>query len=74
MSLLWLGNGLLSGLFLISAFFNWNRVKIRYCDGASFKGHGQNETAGTYFRGQQIWLAVIDELMSKGMKDADQVS
>ncbi|KAG9154170.1 hypothetical protein Leryth_000649 [Lithospermum erythrorhizon] len=54
------------------AFFNWNRVKIRYCDGASFKGHGQNETAGTYFRGQQIWLAVIDELMSKGMKDADQ--
>jgi hypothetical protein len=21
-------------------FYNWNRVKIRYCDGASFAGEG----------------------------------
>ncbi|PPD81019.1 hypothetical protein GOBAR_DD22045 [Gossypium barbadense] len=24
-------------------FYNWNRVKLRYCDGASFAGEGQNE-------------------------------
>ncbi|KAI7988965.1 hypothetical protein LOK49_LG13G02354 [Camellia lanceoleosa] len=23
-------------------FFNWNKVKIRYCDGASFAGHPEN--------------------------------
>jgi len=29
---------------IVSAdFFNWNRVKIRYCDGASFSGDSQNE-------------------------------
>lgn len=53
-------------------FFNWNKVKIRYCDGASFLGEGQDEAAGIFFRGQRIWLAAIDDLMSKGMSDADQ--
>lgn len=24
-------------------FFNWNKVKIRYCDGASLAGHPENE-------------------------------
>jgi hypothetical protein len=24
-------------------FFNWNKVKIRYCDGASFAGHPESE-------------------------------
>lgn len=24
-------------------FFNWNRVKLRYCDGASFAGDGQHQ-------------------------------
>ncbi|RYR75973.1 hypothetical protein Ahy_A01g000571 isoform C [Arachis hypogaea] len=24
-------------------FYNWNRIKIRYCDGASFTGDSQNE-------------------------------
>lgn len=23
---------------LLSGFYNWNRVKLRYCDGASFTG------------------------------------
>jgi hypothetical protein len=27
-------------------FFNWNRVKVRYCDGASFSGDSQNEVGG----------------------------
>lgn len=27
-------------------FFNWNRVKLRYCDGASFTGDSQNQVGG----------------------------
>lgn len=53
-------------------FFNWNRVKIRYCDGASFAGEGQDEANKLYFRGQRIWLAAMEELMAKGMRNADQ--
>ncbi|ONK67161.1 uncharacterized protein A4U43_C06F16650 [Asparagus officinalis] len=53
-------------------FFNWNRVKVRYCDGASFSGEGYNEAAGLYFRGQRIWSAAMEDLMSKGMRKADQ--
>lgn len=26
-------------------FFNWNRVKLRYCDGASFAGDSQDEVS-----------------------------
>ncbi|KAK7269526.1 hypothetical protein RIF29_22257 [Crotalaria pallida] len=53
-------------------FFNWNRVKLRYCDGASFSGDSQDESAQLQFRGQKIWQAAIEELMSKGMQNADQ--
>ncbi|XP_026418071.1 pectin acetylesterase 6-like [Papaver somniferum] len=53
-------------------FFNWNRVKLRYCDGASFTGDSQNEANQLYFRGQRIWLAGMEELMSKGMSNANQ--
>ncbi|CAL5208733.1 unnamed protein product [Lathyrus oleraceus] len=53
-------------------FFNWNRVKIRYCDGASFTGDSEDRAARLHFRGQRIWLAAIEELMSKGMRFAKQ--
>nr|KYP71713.1 Protein notum isogeny [Cajanus cajan] len=53
-------------------FFNWNRVKVRYCDGASFSGDSQNEAAKLQFRGQKIWQAAIEELLSKGMQKANQ--
>uniref|UniRef100_A0A1J3JVP0 Pectin acetylesterase n=1 Tax=Noccaea caerulescens TaxID=107243 RepID=A0A1J3JVP0_NOCCA len=56
-------------------FFNWNKVAIRYCDGASFAGHPEaelkNETR-LFFRGQLIWEAVLDELLSMGMSTAKQ--
>ncbi|KAL0838071.1 hypothetical protein Bca101_089961 [Brassica carinata] len=56
-------------------FFNWNRVKVRYCDGASFSGRPEaelkNETR-LFFRGQLIWEAIIDELLSMGMSNAKQ--
>ncbi|KAK8961051.1 hypothetical protein KSP40_PGU017984 [Platanthera guangdongensis] len=53
-------------------FYNWNRVKIRYCDGASFLGEGYDKDAGLFFRGQRIWSAAMEELMSLGMCYADQ--
>ncbi|KAM7274991.1 hypothetical protein ACFE04_016857 [Oxalis oulophora] len=53
-------------------FYNWNRVLLRYCDGASFAGEGQDEAAELIFRGQRIWSAAIQVLMDKGMKNADQ--
>ncbi|KAL7082234.1 hypothetical protein ACP275_14G086800 [Erythranthe tilingii] len=53
-------------------FFNWNRVKIRYCDGASFAGDSEDKASGLQFRGQRIWLASMDDLMSKGMHSANQ--
>ncbi|RCV25275.1 hypothetical protein SETIT_5G153700v2 [Setaria italica] len=54
-------------------FYNWNRVKIRYCDGGSFAGDAYNKESGIYFRGQRIWNAVIRHLLSMGMSSADQV-
>ncbi|KAI3901249.1 hypothetical protein MKW92_040969 [Papaver armeniacum] len=55
-------------------FFNWNKVKIRYCDGASFAGN-QNEPesgSGLFFGGQLIWDAVMEELLSLGLATARQ--
>ncbi|KAK7846579.1 pectin acetylesterase 8 [Quercus suber] len=53
-------------------FYNWNRIKIRYCDGASFTGDVEAVDPDTnlHFRGARIWPAVIEDLLSKGMKDA----
>ncbi|KAL6496217.1 hypothetical protein OROGR_029475 [Orobanche gracilis] len=67
-----------------SDFFNWNKVKIRYCDGSSFSSHPDNEFRfkihfhspklqnGTkmLFRGQLIWETLMDELLSIGMSKA----
>ncbi|GMP63630.1 hypothetical protein CsSME_00025243 [Camellia sinensis var. sinensis] len=53
-------------------FFNWNRVKVRYCDGASFAGDSDDKAAQLEFRGQRIWSAAMEDLMSRGMSNADQ--
>ncbi|KAH9325142.1 hypothetical protein KI387_005320, partial [Taxus chinensis] len=53
-------------------FFNWNRVKLMYCDGASFAGDVEDEVSGLYFRGQRIWLAMIADLLAKGMDKVEQ--
>ncbi|GER56196.1 peptidyl-prolyl cis-trans isomerase, partial [Striga asiatica] len=47
-------------------FFNWNKVKVHYCDGAASAGDGDNEAAGLHSRGHRIWGAAMDELISKG--------
>ncbi|KAF2316095.1 hypothetical protein GH714_040996 [Hevea brasiliensis] len=53
-------------------FYNWNRIKIKYCDGSSFTGdvEGVDPKTKLYFRGERIWWAVIDDLLAKGMKNA----
>lgn len=53
-------------------FYNWNRVKLRYCDGASFTGDAKfdNGTSVLYFRGQRIWEATIQDLLPKGLATA----
>ncbi|XVF72860.1 hypothetical protein PTKIN_Ptkin12aG0154800 [Pterospermum kingtungense] len=53
-------------------FYNWNRIKLRYCDGASFAGDGQDEANQLYFRGQRIWSAAMEEFMARGMRNAEQ--
>ncbi|KAF5183323.1 Pectin acetylesterase [Thalictrum thalictroides] len=55
-------------------FYNWNKVKIRYCDGASFAGDSMyyNETTKIYFRGQRIWHAIILDLLPKGLNLANK--
>ncbi|KAL5220173.1 hypothetical protein ABZP36_024886 [Zizania latifolia] len=60
---------------LNSDFYNWNKVVVRYCDGASFSGDAEaQDTDGStiYFRGLRIWNAVLDELMEKGLASAKQ--
>ncbi|KAL0873785.1 hypothetical protein Bca101_023490 [Brassica carinata] len=53
-------------------FYNWNRIKVRYCDGSSFTGNVEavNPANKLFFRGARVWRAVIDDLMAKGMKNA----
>lgn len=37
-------------LFVFIDFYNWNRVKVRYCDGASFTGDTYNTVSTiTYY-------------------------
>ncbi|KAL5717185.1 [Wnt protein] O-palmitoleoyl-L-serine hydrolase [Ranunculus cassubicifolius] len=53
-------------------FYNWNRVRLNYCDGASFAGEGEDKVNGLQFRGQRIWLAAMEELLFKGMSNVEQ--
>ncbi|KAF8096673.1 hypothetical protein N665_0304s0036 [Sinapis alba] len=53
-------------------FYNWNRVKIRYCDGASFMGDNENKDAKLQFRGKRIWNSIITDLLWNGMEHAKQ--
>ncbi|CAO2821815.1 unnamed protein product [Amaranthus hypochondriacus] len=56
-------------------FYNWNRVKLKYCDGASFAGNSKfdNGTSLLYFRGQKIWQAILQDLLPKGLAHAQKI-
>ncbi|KAM7490931.1 hypothetical protein LguiA_033852 [Lonicera macranthoides] len=51
-------------------FYNWNRVFVRYCDGASFTGDVEkvHPKYNVYFRGARIFDAIVQDLLAKGMK------
>ncbi|XP_057478549.1 LOW QUALITY PROTEIN: pectin acetylesterase 8-like [Actinidia eriantha] len=53
-------------------FYNWNRLKVRYCDGASFTGDVEavNPATNLHFRGARVFVAIIEDLLAKGMKNA----
>uniref|UniRef100_A0A453LEX4 Pectin acetylesterase n=1 Tax=Aegilops tauschii subsp. strangulata TaxID=200361 RepID=A0A453LEX4_AEGTS len=70
---IYFGGILSSSSFDNPDFYSWNRVVIRYCDGASFAGEGYDAGSGLFFRGQRIWNAAIQHLLSMGMSSADQV-
>ncbi|CAD6211991.1 unnamed protein product [Miscanthus lutarioriparius] len=55
-------------------FYNWNRVKLRYCDGGSFMGDSiyTNSSTVLYFSGQRIWDAITN-LLGKGLVRAEKV-
>ncbi|XP_009589914.1 pectin acetylesterase 8-like isoform X1 [Nicotiana tabacum] len=53
-------------------FYNWNRVMVIYCDGASFTGDVEivDPVTNLHFRGARIFHALIEHFLAKGMKDA----
>ncbi|CAA6672078.1 unnamed protein product [Spirodela intermedia] len=56
-------------------FYNWNKVKVRYCDGSSFTGDVESVDPVTdlHFRGARIFEAVTKHLLARGMKRAKNV-
>ncbi|XP_029144147.1 uncharacterized protein [Arachis hypogaea] len=59
-------------MHLFPDFYNWNRIKIRYCNGSSFTGDVEEVdlTTNLHFRGARIFEAVIKHLLAKGMENA----
>ncbi|KAL1542281.1 [Wnt protein] O-palmitoleoyl-L-serine hydrolase [Salvia divinorum] len=58
---------------LNSDFYNWNKVYIRYCDGASFLAdvEAADPVTKLYQRGRRIFGSVLEELITtKGMSNA----
>ncbi|XP_071730468.1 pectin acetylesterase 8-like isoform X2 [Rutidosis leptorrhynchoides] len=53
-------------------FYNWNRVYMRYCDGSSFTGDVDkvDPVNNLHFRGARVFDVIIEELLTLGMKDA----
>ncbi|XP_047963818.1 pectin acetylesterase 8-like [Salvia hispanica] len=55
-------------------FYNWNKVYIRYCDGASFMADVEtvNPETKLHLRGRRIFASVLEELITtKGMSNAE---
>ncbi|MCE0481129.1 hypothetical protein HAX54_038544 [Datura stramonium] len=54
-------------------FYNWNRVRVRYCDGSSFTGDVEYVDPDTkvYYRGARIFKAIMNDLSQKGMHNAE---
>ncbi|KAL8090091.1 hypothetical protein AgCh_039532 [Apium graveolens] len=55
-------------------FYNWNRVYVRYCDGASFTGNNFDPVHKLYYKGAKIFNVVVKDLLAKGMKNASNIA
>lgn len=51
-----------------SDFFNWNKVKIRYCDGSSFASHPDNESKVSPVEVYLSWLLYLACMMKNDVK------
>ncbi|KAL1831048.1 hypothetical protein ACET3Z_000699 [Daucus carota] len=51
-------------------FYNWNRVFVRYCDGASFTGNSIDPVNKLHYKGEKIFSAIVKDLLGKGMSNA----
>nr|GEV85398.1 hypothetical protein [Tanacetum cinerariifolium] len=63
---------------IIADFYNWNRIKVRYCDGASFIDDVKKvnpdgclllfkllQKTNLHFGGARIFRVVVEELLEK---------
>ncbi|CAI5507176.1 unnamed protein product [Closterium sp. Naga37s-1] len=77
----WLLQGLLSSSRTTNpAFFNWNLVYVRYCDGASFIGNVDEPIQDhegkpqIYMRGSRVFNAILSHLQAHhGLRSASHV-
>ncbi|XP_074326043.1 pectin acetylesterase 7-like isoform X2 [Apium graveolens] len=51
-------------------FYIWNRVFVRYCDGASFTGNSFDPVNKLYYKGANVFNAIVEDLLGKGMRNA----
>lgn len=58
-------------------FYNWTKVFVPYCDGASFTGNREKplnvKNKLLYFRGRRILDALLDELLRRGIDKASEI-
>ncbi|XP_065054310.1 uncharacterized protein LOC135683083 [Rhopilema esculentum] len=58
-------------------FYDWNLVWVVYCDGASFTGDREEPVVvggeNIFFRGKRVLDAVFDDLMKRGIQNAEGI-
>lgn len=58
------------------AFYSWNLIYMKYCDGLTYQGNSKRTVSGTvlYFRGKQNMLALFNDLRdNRGLSKASKV-
>eukprot|EP00729_Bicosta_minor_P014737 gene14737-17303_t len=57
--------------------YNWNKVHMNYCDGASFSGNNDTvqiyQNVSLHWRGSRIRENIVADLMGKGLSDASDL-
>ncbi|XWS62299.1 hypothetical protein CRYUN_Cryun07bG0198500 [Craigia yunnanensis] len=70
-----LGEMVKNGIVPDATFTIGIESKVRYCDGSSFTGNmaAVNSVTNLHFRGARVWLAVTEDLLAKGMRNAENL-